>query len=69
MSLEYFKDKIKEKRKQTPLKDFLCEIPSWCISNFYRNNGFISRYPQTSRSPKIISTKEFYAIRDSLSDY
>jgi len=47
--LSYRQKKIQEKRKQTPRREFLKEIASWFQLSFYKNNGIISRYPETDR--------------------
>ena len=54
MSLQYFQDKIKEKRKQTPFREFVMEIVSWISFNFYKNQGLISRYPVSDRVKYIV---------------
>jgi hypothetical protein len=57
--LTYRQEKIQEKRKQTSFRDFLMEIASWRPLNFYKNRGTFSRYPATSRSPKLASSEVF----------
>ena len=57
--LTYRQQKIQEKRKQTPFRNFVMEIASWRPLNFYKNLGTFSRYPATSRSPKIIASEVF----------
>jgi hypothetical protein len=37
-NLNYYKEKIKQKRKQTSFRDFLKEIPSWFSMTYYKNN-------------------------------
>jgi len=54
MSLQYFQEKIKEKRKKTPFRDFLMEIMSWESFNFYKNNEFISSYPPSKRIKNLV---------------
>jgi hypothetical protein len=67
--LKYWQNKIKEKRKKTFVMDFLCELPSWCTLNFYKNQNYMSRYPDSQRSPKLVSSKEFNKNRDSILEY
>lgn len=64
-----YQDIIKEKRKKTPFMQFLMEIPSWSPLALYKNEGLISRYPDTPRKPKWMTTQEFDEIRDSLCEY
>lgn len=46
-NLQYRQEKIQEKRKQTPWRDFVMEICSWMPVMFYNINGRISRFPKT----------------------
>jgi len=41
-------------------------IASWRPITFYKNSGFISRFPETNRIGTILSHKEFDATRDNL---
>ncbi len=68
-NLQFWEDKMKEKRKKTPWIDFVKEICSWRALTFYKANGLISRYPPTSRIWKVISSKNFNLERDSLLTY
>ncbi len=68
MSLDIWQKKIQEKRKKTPLKEFLLEIPSWFPVVLWKNNGFISRFPQSWRVT-ITSKKNFDDLRDTLWEY
>ncbi len=47
-------EKIQNKRKQTPWREFVKEIASWYTLNLYRNNDLITRYPPVSRNTNII---------------
>ncbi len=67
-NLNYYKEKIKEKRKQTKFRDFLKEIPSWLPLTFHRNDWLISRYPVTERS-KVMDYEKFEKYRDDLIKY
>jgi len=40
---------MKEKRKQTPWRDFIKEQASWMSLSSYRWDTFNSRYPQNDR--------------------
>ena len=48
-NLEYRQKKIQDKRKQTPWRDFVRDVCSWYQVNLYKNNGVISRFPETPR--------------------
>jgi hypothetical protein len=52
-SLKVWEEKIKEKRKNTDFRDFLKSVPSWFQIMFYKNNGLISRFPESSRIKNI----------------
>ncbi len=57
-TLEKWENIIKEKRKNTPFRDFVKEITSWQPLSFYNINWKISRYPDTLRV-KIIDDRDF----------
>jgi len=67
-SLKIWEDKIKEKRKQTPWREFLKEISSWMPLNLYKNQSLISRFPPIKRC-NIVSTKQFEQERETLTHY
>jgi len=48
-NLQYRQEKIQDKRKTTPWRDFVMEIASRYPVNLYKNNNRISRYPETHR--------------------
>ena len=52
--LAYRQQKIQEKRKQTPRREFVKEICSWYPLNLYNHGGMITRYPDTERKGIII---------------
>ena len=60
MNLSYRQQKIQEKRKQTPFRDFVMEMGSWVSLNFYRNYSRISRYPMTDRIGALSESEQFY---------
>jgi len=64
-SLNYYKEIIKEKRKQTSFRDFLKEIVSWHPFILNKNSWLVSRFPKSSRV-KICDKKEFEENRDDL---
>jgi hypothetical protein len=66
-NLQYRQSIIQEKRKSTPWRKFVIEICSWFPIVFYKNQSFISRYPETVRSPKLISHKTFSENRNDIS--
>lgn len=58
-NLAHRQQKIQEKRKQTPWREFVMEICSWFPLTLHRNNWVISRYPKTGREWNIIKLSEF----------
>ena len=64
--LNHRKQKIQEKRKKTPWREFLKDVASWRPMTFYKNQGLTSRFPNTPRTKHIVSPKEFENIRDGL---
>ncbi len=67
-TLKYWEEQIKEKRKDTPWREFLQEIASWMPLNLYKNKNIISRFPPTKRC-NIVSTKQFEQERENLTLY
>lgn len=67
--LQYWQEKIKERRKTTSWKDFLLTIGSWRPMAFYKNNGHISKYPESERIQNIVSIQDHAAQRDSMTQY
>lgn len=67
--LKYRQQKIQEKRKKTPWRDFLKEIASWMPLNFHHYNGLITRYPQVGRVGQVVSKQQFAVERDSILEY
>lgn len=65
-NLDTWKQKIREKRKNTPFRQYLKEIASWKPFSFYKNAWMVSRYPPEGRIKNIISIKEFALIRDNI---
>ena len=64
--LKYWQDKIKEKRKNTNFRDFIKEIASFRTLAFYKNNSYVSIFPETDRVYSLISHSEFSENRDNL---
>ena len=56
--LNYYKEKIKAKRKETSFRDFLMEVASW-YPLVLNKRGYITRYPDTVRSPILTSSEIF----------
>ncbi|MDR2190380.1 MAG: hypothetical protein LBP53_04240 [Candidatus Peribacteria bacterium] len=56
--LTYRQEKIQEKRKQTPFRDYLKEIVSRQPVGFYKNQGLTSRYPVSDRIGKLVPFTE-----------
>jgi hypothetical protein len=65
MALDYYIHKIQEKRKQTPFREFVLEIASWRPMTFYKNSGFVSRFPETDRCGRIVDHATFEETRDN----
>jgi len=47
--LNYYKEKIKKKRKKTDFRTYIKEIASHFPILFYKNSGIISKFPETPR--------------------
>jgi hypothetical protein len=54
--------KIQEKRKQTPFRNFVMEIASWFPVVFRRNGTFVSRYPNTPRCDALSTYNDFFDV-------
>ncbi len=65
-NLDTWKQKIREKRKNTPFRQYLKEVASWKPFSFYKNSGMITRYAPEGRVKNIVSIKKFTEIRDNL---
>ncbi len=65
-SLQTRQEKIQAKRKQTPFRDFVREVCGWYPFVFYKNNGLVSTYPDTSRSCPVIPHQKFNESIDNL---
>ncbi len=57
--LEKYQNAIQEKVKNTSFRDFIKNIAGWYPMNFYKRDGIISVFPNTPRSPNIVSPKKF----------
>lgn len=64
--LRYRQERIQEKRKQTPFRDFVKEVCSWSPLTYYKNKGFVSIFPETDRLQHIVSVATFAQERDAL---
>lgn len=64
--LQYWQEKIKERRQSTPWRDFIGEIASRYPVTFYKYRTQISRFPNTKRISNIIEYKVFDENRDDL---
>lgn len=65
-NLKYWKEKIKQTRKQTSFRDFVKEIASWYPVVLSRNSGQISKFPSSSRIGIVIHHSEYEKNRDGL---
>lgn len=68
-NLAHRQQKIQEKRKQTPWREFVMEICSWHSFDFYRNTWKVSRYPKTWREWILIDTSEQYNLNILWKEY
>ncbi len=68
-NLQFWEEKMKEKRKKTPFREYLKTIVSLRTLNLYKNNWFTSVYPPNINKVKIYSHKEFDDNRDNLINY
>jgi len=64
--LKQREEKMKEKIKSISWRDFIKYCWSLQTFVFHKNNGMISRYPQTDRIGGIQKTIDFEANRDNL---
>ena len=67
--LEHYRHLIQEKVKNTSFRDFIKRIAGWYPVNFYKRDGIISVFPETSRSPHIVSPKEFSRVSTELTEF
>lgn len=65
-NLQHRQQKIQEKRKQTPWREFVMEIVSLRSFSLYKSNNLTSIFPQTERIRWIVSHDEFEEYRDKL---
>ena len=67
-NLSYRQQKIQEKRKQTPWRDFVMEVASRYTINLYRNQWLLAKYPDNGRTPNIIIEKDYASIGNQMND-
>lgn len=65
-NLHYYERLMKKKRTYTPFRKYLQEIASWCPMVLYKRKEDISRYPETSRAPRIVHGNHYDRSRDDL---
>jgi hypothetical protein len=58
-TIKYWEGKIKEKRKNTEFRDFVKSVPSWFQIMFYKNDGLISRFPESPRIKNIFEVDTY----------
>ncbi len=68
-TIPHYEKLIQEKVKNTSFRDFIKHIAWWYPVNFYKRDGIISVFPETSRSPNILSPKEFSKISSEFIEY
>jgi hypothetical protein len=59
-NIAHRQQKIQEKRKKTPWREFVRDICSWYQITFYKNQGQISRYPESDRIGKLLPAINFF---------
>ncbi|MDR0650595.1 MAG: hypothetical protein LBG59_04245 [Candidatus Peribacteria bacterium] len=67
--LTYRQQKIQDKRKQTPFRDFVMEICSWFTLNIYKVDGMLSRYPDTVRKGVLVKDQYASMNNEQISEY
>lgn len=68
MTLLERQELIKDRRKQTSWQEFLQTIASWYPLALYKNNGFVSIYPESDKHGLLVDPNEYEIIRQSLPD-
>ena len=66
--LHYRQQKIQEKRKQTPWREFVKEMAGWDNLVFHKNNWLISKYPCDERTPHVISHTNYGSMWDQMNE-
>lgn len=69
MDIKQWQDIIKNKRKQTTFHDYVRDLASWLPLVLHKNNGMISRFPETDRIKPVIDFNDFDNNVDSLLDH
>jgi hypothetical protein len=67
-TLQHRQQKIQEKRKKTPWREFVMEVASWSPMMYYKQQGLISIYPDVSRIGALMSTDDFEEKRNDMMD-
>ncbi|MEI7477815.1 MAG: hypothetical protein WCJ81_04880 [bacterium] len=68
-TLQYWQEKMKEKRKKTPFRDFLRDLCSWYSLSFYKHPEFISRYPRSERQGTIVLDRDALMTNKHVGNY
>jgi hypothetical protein len=68
-NLSQRQNKILNQAKQTDFREFVMQIASWYPLNLYKLDGMMTRFPDTDRSPQIISKAAFADSMDSNLQY
>jgi len=66
--LKVREDKIIEKKKHTNFRDFIKEVGGRYPLVFNKNNGMLSRYPQSDRIKEVVKGADFDAQADTLTN-
>jgi hypothetical protein len=61
--------KMQERNKNREFKMFVRDIMSWFPIVLQKNNGYISRYPQTPRIKEVVHYKEYERVKDMMTEY
>ena len=60
---------MKDKRKKTSFRDFLKEVTSWVpLTMFFNRDGYISRFPNSTRIKKVIHKDDYEVKRDNFTN-
>ena len=64
-NLKYYQNKIKQKRKNTPFREFLKKVSVWRPYKLNKINSKISLYSLNSRTPILVDNEEFLNYRSN----
>ena len=69
LDIHHWEDTMKDKRKKTSFRDFLKEVTSWVpLTMFFNRDGYISRFPNSTRIKKVIHKDDYEVKRDNFTN-